>query len=178
MIRSIVDTKNPKLREKSKPINKIDKKVRELAQDLVDTLKAQKDPEGVGLAAPQIGKNVCMFAMVWENDIRVIINPEIISIQKTSKKKKKKAGKTILEGCLSIPNFYGPLKRPQQLTLKFMDLNGKIKTEVFKGFPAQIVQHEVDHLIGVLFIEKLLQQRGKLYRYDSKTDDWEEVELI
>lgn len=179
MIQKIVDVKDPGLREKSKKITKVDKKIRAIAQDLIDTLKVQKDPEGVGLAAPQIGKNLRMFAMVFGRGIRIILNPEIISLTKGSRKKgKRKRQKVILEGCLSLPNIYGPLKRPQHLVLKFMDLEGKTQEEAFEGFPAQIVQHEVDHLNGTLFIDQLLKDKSPLYKFNSKLDDWEEVELV
>lgn len=181
MIRNIVGAKDPILRQKAKAVAKVDKKVRLLAKDLVDTLKVQKDPEGVGLAACQIGKPQRLFAMVHSNKTRVIINPEIISTSPKSKppakKSKSKQKKTILEGCLSIPYFYGPLKRPQTLTLKYLNLDGQEKTEIFRGFPAQIVQHEVDHLNGILFTDHILKTKTKLYKLDSKTDEWEEVEL-
>jgi peptide deformylase len=184
MVRKIVDTKDPILRQKSKPVLKVDKKIKELAQDLEDTLKLQKDPEGVGLAACQIGKSQRMFAMVFKGKIRIIINPEIISVEKRkksttkSKKDKKKRQHTILEGCLSIPYYYGPLKRSPKLTLRFLDVGGEETTEVFEGFPAQIVQHEVDHLNGRLFIDEIIKQKRPLYKIDPKTDEWERVELI
>jgi len=179
MVQKIVDVKDPKLRQKSKRVAKVDKKILAIARDLVDTLKVQKDPEGVGLAAPQIGKNVRMFAMVFGHGIRVIVNPKILSLSQGPRKKgKAKKQKVILEGCLSLPNIYGPLKRPQHLKLTFMDLDGKTQTEVFEGFSAQIVQHEVDHLNGTLFFDQLLKDKTPLYKFNSKLDDWEEVELV
>lgn len=190
MIRKIVDSKDPVLRQKSRSVSKIDKKIKDLAKDLKDTLEIQKDPEGVGLAACQVGKSLRMFAMVHNKKIRVIINPEVTSIEKVksvSKKKiqtkktdrkKTKRHKTILEGCLSIPYFYGPLKRSPKLTIKYQDLDGQTKTEIFKGFPAQIVQHEMDHLNGKLFIDEILRQHRPLYKIDPKTNEWEKVDLI
>jgi peptide deformylase len=182
MIRPIVGTKNPILRQKSKPVLRVDKKVKELAQDLKDTLKTQKDPEGVGLAACQIGKSQRMFAMAFKKGIKIIINPEILTIEKkrktTKKVKGKKRGQVILEGCLSIPYFYGPLKRSPKLTLKYLTEDGEEKTEIFEGFPAQIIQHEVDHLNGKLFIDEILKQKRPLYKIDPKTDEWERVELV
>lgn len=175
MLRKIVNAKDPILRLKAKAIIRVDKKIQQIATDLTDTLKIQKDPEGVGLAAPQIGKSLRMFAMVHGKIIRVIINPEI---QKIIKIKTKKNKREILEGCLSIPYLYGPLKRPQKLILNYLDLEGKKQTETFTGFPAQIVQHEVDHLNGILFIDKLLKTKNPLYKVDPKTDEMEEVELM
>jgi peptide deformylase len=180
MIRKILPADDPILREKSKKIKKFDKKIAKLAKDLKDTLLAQDDPEGVGLAAPQIGKKIQIFVMRYEDKVKTIANPEIISISPLKKAKKKKddnvTKKKILEGCLSVPHHYGPLKRPQKLTLKYKTVSGKEKVETFTGFPAQIVQHEVDHLYGVLFIDKLLQQKKPLYEIID--DEWHEVELI
>jgi peptide deformylase len=178
MIRKIVDIKDPILRQKAKRVPKIDKKIKALAEDLLDTLKIQKDPEGVGLAAPQIGKSLRVFAMAAKEGYRIIINPELISINKKTKTKKKKGkSKTIYEGCLSIPNIYGLLKRPQSVTIKFMDLDGKTKIETFEQFSAQIVLHEMDHLNGKLFIDKIIRQKKPLYKYDQKSDEWEEIKL-
>jgi len=188
MVQKIVDIKNPILRQKAKRVLTVDKKIRDLARDLVDTLKVQKDPEGVGLAAPQIGKGLRMFAMINGSGYRVVINPEIVSVGKRkairkktkgqSLKRKQKREKTIFEGCLSIPNIYGPLKRPQRVSIKFLDSSGKEMEEEFTGFPAQIVLHEIDHLDGKLFIDKLLKEKKPLYKYDEKTDEWEEVEIV
>lgn len=179
MIRNIVDAKNPILRRNAKPVIKIDRKIEVIARDLVDTLKCQKDPEGVGLAAPQIGKSLRLFAMVWKGGFRVIINPEIISVEKSgSSKNPKKKNKNILEGCLSIPNYYGPLKRPSRIKIRFWDTDGKTQTEEFTGFPAQIVQHEIDHLNGKLFTDEIIKQKKPLYKLDPKSDDWEEVDIV
>jgi peptide deformylase len=178
MIRKILKADDPRLRKTSKPVKKIDKKIKNLAKDLVDTLKVQKDPEGVGLAACQVGKNLRMFAMLDGEKIRVIVNPEILKVYKSQAPKTKKAknNKKIMEGCLSVPHYYGPLKRPPKLKLKYKNLEGKTKIEVFEGFPAQIVQHEVDHLNGILFVDKILEQKQNLYRL--KNDEWEEVDLV
>lgn len=179
MIQKIIDTKNPIIRQKSKPVTKIDKKIKELAKDLVDTLRVQKEPEGVGLAAVQIGKLVRMFAMVYQTGFKVIINPQVISSIPNKKKTGKKTNKknSILEGCLSVPFYYGPLKRKYSITISYQEVDGTEKTETFTDFPAQIVQHELDHLEGVLFTDHILTQKKPLYKIDPKTDEWEEVEI-
>ena len=178
MIRKILLSSDPILRRKSKPVTKIDKKVTELIKDLKDTLAIQKDPEGVGLAAPQIGKNLRIFFAKYKNFEKIVINPEIIKIESESGKKGsvKKEGKEILEGCLSLPYYYGPLKRALKVTIKYMDEKGNVVTEAFEGFHAQIIMHEIDHLEGVLFIDHLLSEGKPLYKVDG--DEWEEVELI
>lgn len=179
MIRKILQVKEKSLREESKPVARVDKKILELIEDMEDTLAAQKDPEGVGLAAPQIGRNIRMFLMSYEGADKVIINPEILHMDTSEgekKTKKKKKREKLLEGCLSLPHYYGPLKRAKKLTLKYMDETGKTVEEEFHGFLAQIVQHEVDHLNGILFIDRILEQNAPLYHFHG--DDWEEVELV
>lgn len=177
MIRKIVLSGDPILRRKSKPVAKIDKKIKALICDLEDTLSTQKDPEGVGLAAPQIGKNLRVFAAKYKNFKRVVINPEIVKIEKSSESNAKtKSNKEILEGCLSLPYYYGPLKRASKITIKYMNEEGKYITETFEGFHAQIIMHEIDHLEGILFVDHLLAESKPLYRVDGT--EWEEVELV
>lgn len=177
MDRKILTAEDPVLRKISKPIKKVDKKVKGLIQDLKDTLIIQKDPEGVGLAAPQIGKLQRVFVVLSEKKMHAYINPEITSIDKSKPKKKKKSDENkVLEGCLSIPHYYGPLERSNKLTLKYLNEKGKAIEEEFTGFDAQIIQHEVDHLDGILYVDHLLRQNIPLYTQNKK-GEWEEVKL-
>jgi len=177
MVQKIVQSGEKKLRETSKPVVKFDKKIINLVQDLKDTLEIQDDPEGVGLAAPQIGVNLRVFAVSYKNFKRIVINPEIIEIKKKLNLVKSKQSKNeILEGCLSLPHYYGPLKREALVKLKYKDEKGDEIVEEFKGFHAQIILHEIDHLNGILFIDRLLEQKKKLYQLDEN-DEWEEVEI-
>lgn len=175
MIRKILNVREPSLRKISRPVNKIDKKILEIVRDLKDTLAIQKNPEGVGLAAPQIGKNLRIFVFSFKNLSRACINPEVLEKSETKLKAKSKK-QTIMEGCLSLPNYYGPLKRSAVVKLKYLDENSEEKIEEFKDFYAQIVLHEVDHLNGKLFIDRLLQEKKPLFKLD-KNGEWEEVEL-
>jgi peptide deformylase len=175
MIQKIISVKDPRLREKSKAVEKVDKKTLLIIQDLKDTLKAQKDPIGVGLAAPQIGKNVRIFAIKPKEEIRIFINPEIISSNKILATQPKRKEEKIMEGCLSLPNYYGPLERNNKITLKYLSESAEKKQENFEGFAAQIIQHEVDHLEGVLFIDHLIKQKKPLY--ELVNGEWEEIEL-
>jgi peptide deformylase len=173
MIRKIVDVKNPVLRQKAKAVKKIDKKIRDLIRDLEETLASQKEPEGVGLAAPQIGKSIAIFVVKYKTQTRAVINPQVLTI---SKKIANKTKKTPLEGCLSLPYFYSPLRRAEKIKIKYLDKTGKSITEEFTGFMAQIIQHELDHLQGKLFIDYCLEH--KLPLYEQIDDHFEEVELI
>lgn len=176
MICKILQSGNPVLRAKSQPVKSVDKKILGIIKDLKDTLAVQKDPEGVGLAAPQIGKSVQIFLCDYKSFKRIVINPKIISIGSNPTAKSKKSKKEILEGCLSLPYYYGPLKRSSQVTVEYLDINGKKVTEVFNDFDAQIILHEIDHLNGVLFIDHLLSEKKPLYKVQG--DEWEEVELV
>ncbi|HTK03875.1 MAG TPA: peptide deformylase [Alphaproteobacteria bacterium] len=177
MIQKIIQSGDPILRKKSQPVKKIDKKILKLVQDLQDTLKTQKAPEGVGLAAPQIGKNVRIFLANYKNFKRIVINPEILKIGSPSTvHRSRKSHNEILEGCLSLPYYYGPLKRANKVTLKYLNEKGEKITEEFLDFNAQIVLHEIDHLDGILFVDRLLEEKKPLYKVED--DEWEEVELI
>jgi len=177
MVRKILQSGDSVLRTKSKLVSCVDKKIKDLIHDLKDTLAIQKDPEGVGLAAPQIGKNLQVFVCNYKNFNRVVINPKILDITKISKKgKEKKSKREILEGCLSLPYYYGPLKRAPKVKVEYLDENGKKVIEEFEGFEAQIILHEIDHLEGILFIDHLLKEKKPLYKIEN--DEWEEVDLI
>jgi peptide deformylase len=180
MIKPILLSGDKILRTKSKPVQKIDKKIIELIKDLKETLKAQVEPEGVGLAAPQIGKNFRMF-VIWPDptsEIKVVINPEIEKISKSTNaptKEKAKKHKKIMEGCLSLPNYYTPLSRFFSIKIRYRDENWKEHEDQYEGVDAQIVQHEIDHLNGILFIDRMLEQKKDLYEYQN--GKWSDVEL-
>ena len=174
MIPKIVPATDPRLRQKSKEVKKIDKKIRQIIQGLKDTLIVQKDPPGVGLAAPQIGKNLQIFAMKPKEKIRIVINPQIISISKNPENKK--GDKKLMEGCLSLPHYYSPLSRRLKIKIRYTTEDGLGKTEKFKNLSARIVQHEIDHLNGVLFTDHLLEQKTRLFEFTN--NEWREVELL
>jgi peptide deformylase len=173
MILTILDAKNPSLRQKSKSVKKVDKKVITLIEDMKETLLVQDDPEGVGLAAPQVGKNIRLFLMRPEDEIKVVINPKVISINNKTKSTDK--NKKIMEGCLSLPHFYGPLERSSQITIEYQDETGQKQINKFVGFEAQIVQHEIDHLEGILFVDRLLKAKKPLYEWVN--GEWEKVDI-
>src|SRR3989338_653057 len=157
------------------PVSKIDKKIELLIDEMIKTLLHQKDPEGVGLAAPQVGVSKQLFITLSdpESKPRVYINPKIVSatyhtvkrvkmIKKKSFKSEKK--KVPLEGCLSIPKIWGEVKRPDKVKLQWTDKDGQKHLEWITGFEATIVQHEMDHLNGVLFTSHVIEQNNILYK--------------
>lgn len=189
----IVKTPNPVLRQTAKPVFKIDKRIARLIVDMADTLTAQKNPEGVGLAAPQVGQSLRIFLTKpnKKSEIKIFINPEIVSPKEFSPKDNDKGKKSkLLEGCLSIPGIYSDIKRVPKLRLKYDTLNIKdirdsstkqypILTqtinETFSGFLAQVVQHELDHLNGQLFVDLAIKQKQKILKLIN--DQWEEITL-
>lgn len=144
MILDIVKLGEESLREKSVAVEKVNDEIKQLANDMFETMI---EADGVGLAAPQIGKNIRMFVIIADDDIRrVFINPQII---KTSEE----VG-PYDEGCLSIPQVYESIIRPLKVTVQALNENGKPFTLDADGLLARIIQHEYDHLEGIVFIDR------------------------
>ncbi len=178
----IVHVPHPILNTPVKPVTTIDEKIRKLVFEMEETLIAQKDPPGVGLAAPQVGKNLALFIIkpTPKSLTKVFINPKIIKVDQRSKIKNQKSEpkpKDLkLEGCLSIPRIWSPVKREAKILLEYQDLNGKKGKKLFSGFEAIIVQHEMDHLSGILFTQRSLEQNLPLY--EEKNGELEKMENI
>jgi len=140
--------KNPALRKKSAPVEKITPEILDLIKEMKETLKNAEN--GVGLAAPQIGVNIRLFVIIDElvkDDHSVFINPEITQVSKKTA--------TEEEGCLSLPGDWRELPRADKVTIKAVDENGKKFKMKAKGILARLMLHEVDHLDGVLFVDHL-----------------------
>jgi len=195
---TLVTTPSKILVEKSKPVLKFDTKLKDILKEMEQTLNATTDPVGVGLAAPQVGLPLRIFQMKPTEDSPVTshINPEIVSISDEGNEfmsqsgKKKKAieegripapkGKKLLEGCLSIPNIWGYVQRKKEVTLKWQDQEGNSFTQHFTGFPAIIIQHEMDHLNGTLFTKHVMEQNEQLFKSHKNAegeDEFEEIQI-
>lgn len=162
------------LHKKAKPVTDFGPKLAKTVKNMQKTLLACVDPVGVGLAAPQVGLSLRLFLMkpTPESPIQVFVNPQILST-KTEKFHKKSAQKTEdegepLEGCLSIPRIWGAVTRAISVTLRWDDIHGVSHEGTFSGFEAAIVQHEVDHLNGILFTHRLAEQRATIYEERNK----------
>mgnify|MGYP004449321011 CR=1 FL=1 len=132
------------LRQKADPVPEINDEIRQLAEDMFDTMI---EFDGVGLAGPQVGKNLRMFVAIADDDVRrVFINPQII---KTSEE----VGEYD-EGCLSLPKIYETIVRPVAVTVQAYNEKGKPFTLEADGLLARIIQHEMDHLEGIVFIDR------------------------
>ena len=143
---------DPVLKEESKKIDNIDDKIRKFVKDMINTMYAT--PGGIGLAAPQVGVNsrlvVLDRSLGKTQDTLVMINPKIISAE----------GEVVGdEGCLSLPEAYGQVKRPKRVEVEFVDLKEKTRRIIGEGYIARVFHHEVDHLDGVLFIDRMSRLR-------------------
>lgn len=174
------------LSTKAEKIERITPTILSLINEMKETLITTKDPEGVGLAAPQVGKSLQIFLMkpTRESKITVVVNPEILNVDMntnpeiSSKTKKSKSRK--LEGCLSLIHIWGFVHRYPIITMRYMDEKGKTKEKKFTGFQAVIIQHEYDHLQGILFPKRVLEQGEKLYKSvknEKGEDVFEELDL-
>ena len=157
----------------TKPVDKIDDKIKRIVFDMEKILIAQNDPPGVGLAANQVGLDLSIFIIKpsEKSKIKVFINPKVIKtgvINHAPTKKTKFKKKIKLEGCLSIPRIWGPIKRRDRVFLKYQDLTGRDYLKWFTGFEAVIIQHEMDHLNGVVFTQRSLEQKGQLFKEENE----------
>ena len=181
----IVQAPHPALSAQAKKITKIDKPLHDLIHEMTIALTHAKDPEGIGLAAPQVGKPLQLFIIKEspEAELKVFINPTLTILEKfvEEPEKKTKSKKNVkLEGCLSLQDIWGIVKRHPAISLTYLDEKGTEHSRKFTGFYATIVQHEYDHLQGTLFPKRVLEQGGQLYKSvkDKKGETiFEEIEL-
>ncbi|KPJ48296.1 hypothetical protein AMJ40_07730 [candidate division TA06 bacterium DG_26] len=148
---------DPTLRRKSKSVTETTDEIRQLADDMVHTLKWAS---GVGLAAPQIGKllRVITLDLTFEDPSKMpicVINPEIVETT---------GSHTAEEGCLSIPSVCEALERPSSVVMRGLDMHGSHLEREFQGILARAVLHEIDHLDGILFIDRLDPLRKSLLK--------------
>ena len=147
----IVTFPEPSLRLKAKPVTKFDKEFQDLVNDMFETMRAAP---GVGLAAPQIGQSIRLVVVEYSEDedenakpkTYVLVNPEIV--------KHSEETVTDIEGCLSVPGLVGEVERYEAVTVKALNRFGKPSKIKAEGWLARIFQHEMDHLDGVLYIDR------------------------
>ena len=163
--RPILVLPDPRLRAIADPIEKVDDSVKALAQDMLDTMY---DAPGIGLAGPQIGemKRIVVMDLAREGEEPapiVMINPEILKF----------SDETVVteEGCLSIPELYYDVERPAEITVRYTDLDGKTVEKDATERLAICIQHEIDHLDGVLYIDYLSRlKRDRVLKKFQKAD--------
>ncbi len=173
-LRTILTDENPRLRLKSLKVAKVDKSTQQLVQDMFETML---QANGIGLSAPQVGVLQRVIVVDIPPDLEfegsppfqlALINPELV----------KCAGVQIgEEGCLSVPGWYGEVKRYDQILVKGRDTNGKEVRLKIEGLPSRAVQHEIDHLDGIIFTD-ILVDAASLHRIDKKTAETKQPALV
>ena len=143
---NIINPSDPILRRKAKKITRFDGTLQNLIDDMIETMH---DAGGVGLAANQVGVpyRICVIGIPEEEEIRILINPEITDFGTTLN--------SYEEGCLSIPGVYLNVVRPSTIKLKFRDEMGRPRKMKADGLLARCIQHEMDHLNGILFVDRV-----------------------
>jgi len=154
---------DPVLRQKAKRVRNIDASVHKLIKDMLETMH---DAPGVGLAAPQVGVPLRVIVIgIPEQEDFALINPEVV---------KTRGERVVSEGCLSIPGYVGQLKRAESVTVKGRDPNGKEVRIKAEELLAQALEHEIDHVNGILYTDRL-ESEDDLKKIEPK--DVEEAEL-
>ncbi|CAN7153605.1 peptide deformylase [Rhizobium rhizogenes] len=155
-IKPLIILPDPLLRQASKPIERVDTEILRLADDMLDTMY---DAPGIGLAAVQIGvaRRMLVIDVAREGEDKqplVFINPEVVASSDERS--------VYEEGCLSIPDYYAEVERPARVTVKHIDRDGKEQVIEADGLLATCLQHEIDHLNGVLFIDHISRLKREM----------------
>lgn len=172
-IKPLITMGHPTLRKKAQLVEQDEfgsPELNALIQDLIDTMK---DSQGIGIAAPQINisKQVCLIYLQEENEryhvnqsseqLHIVINPKIKILDKTP-------AEGVWEGCLSVPGLRGFVKRPRRIQVIFQNEKGEEQKKVFKDFLAVVFQHEIDHLKGKLFVDRLVDSKYLIFEENSQ----------
>ena len=146
---------DPVLRQKAKRVSRIDGSIQRLVDDMVETMQ---QASGVGLAAPQVGVSLRVVVLQMPDEEPIaIINPEIV---------KRTGEQEVTEGCLSIPGYFSELKRSASVTVKGRDRQGKAIRVKASGLMAEVLEHEIDHLDGILYIHRV-DSPDKIHRVEA-----------
>lgn len=161
MLKVETGSDNQILRTKSVPIQKIVSKHHALIEEMRETMQQE---EGVGLAAPQVGQNIRLILVTLvnskEREIVPMVNPEILRVSEKEI--------CLEEGCLSLPGKFAEVVRPEEITVKYLNAKGQEKILSLGGMNARVVLHEIDHLDGILFIDRMVEHVGPLQKLKSK----------
>lgn len=162
-IRNIVIEGDPMLRKKSKPVREVTDHIREVMEDMVETMR---EHYGVGLAAPQVGVMRRMFvAEPVPDEVYYMINPEILDQDGEQEGE---------EGCLSVPDLEGIVVRPQHIKIRALDMDGNEQEYDFEDFHARVMCHEYDHLEGILYTDKAEEVYDPKEKYEELEQEYAE----
>jgi peptide deformylase len=172
----ITKVPDPVLRKVAQEVSVKDRDTQKTIKDLWDAL-VHSPVEGVGIASPQISVLKRVFILrKGERGFEAYINPSITWASEEVGAGKDSKGGVFLEGCLSIPGIYGPVIRPLAIKVSYYNKQGSLVEELLKEPYSRYFQHELDHLNGVLFIDHVIRQKGKLYEV-SEEEELVEIEL-
>lgn len=158
---------NPILRMKASKVDKINNRIRKLVDDMILTMQIDG---GIGLAAPQVAESLALLvvdhSLIFEDgELTAYINPEIVASE----------GESVMEeGCLSVPDIREEVKRPEIITVRYQNVDGESKEDKFDGLLARVLQHEIDHLNGVLFVDRISALKKQLLKKELKAISEEE----
>lgn len=176
----VLTVPDPFLRQKAKKVvinSETLGLIREM-EKFIRTNEEKKGLRGVGLAAPQIGESKRIFLAYSQKSRKflIFINPEIVWKSKRTILGIPMANK--FEGCLSVPGIWGLVRRHQVIKIRYQTPSGQISTRKFKGFLGVICQHEYDHLDGILFTDRIMEQKGKLFELKKDREGKENLEEV
>lgn len=156
-VREILHYPDPLLKQKAQPVTEFNGDLRRLADDMVETMYAAP---GVGLAAPQVGELKRLMVLDCSakdeaDDLIVAVNPEIVAGEGECFEE---------EGCLSVPEYWASVKRQAEVTMRYQDVNGEAQERRAEGLLAVGMQHEIDHLDGILFVDRLSPLKRSIFK--------------
>lgn len=171
-LREVITVGDARLRERSRPVQTITPEVKQLIEDMVETMH---DSDGIGLAAVQVGELVRIIVVelpedeeVWGSGLRyTVINPEIVKASSETE--------TGTEGCLSVPGYAGEVERSTEVLIRGLDPHGSKFRLRPKGFLARVFQHEIDHMNGILYIDRLVEP-DRIWRVQPGTEEQAEIQ--
>ncbi len=143
-VRRIYSFVDPVLRRQAQPVERVDRATRRLIDDMIDTMRAA---DGIGLAAPQVGVSRRIVVAELDDAVYALINPRVLRASRQTE--------IADEGCLSLPGYVGAVKRPTRVTVRGQDRRGKEVTIEAEGLLARCLQHEFDHLDGILYTDRM-----------------------
>ncbi|OQX95789.1 peptide deformylase [candidate division KSB1 bacterium 4572_119] len=162
---------NPILRLKAKKVEVHDDNIKQLIKNMVEVMGEE---EGIGLAAPQVAESIALLVIDHslideEGEPTAYLNPEILTAEGESEME---------EGCLSIPDIREEVKRPETITVKYQNVEGQLFEKQVDGLLARVLQHEIDHLNGVLFVDRISSMKKQLLKKKLKSIAAEEKEQM
>ena len=156
---------HPILKKRANRVDRLDAQIKGLIEDLIDTMR--EGPGSVGVAAPQIGVSLAVCVIDVSNNrhgkdnnhgLLIMLNPEIVQ---------REGAAVMREGCMSVPDYTGDVERATTVTINYTDGEGTARTLVASGFEAVAIQHELDHLDGILFLDRIVSLKTGLFRRKS-----------